>query len=142
MAQGLAHPDRWSGKPPDQQNIAARLSSLVNDAYTTLNNPVRRAFYILEREGFHHEGEESIDDPTLIMDILEQHENLEHAQSQEEVDAIRAENKDEYDAVVQRISELVEARNWQEVKNNSIALKYRQGIDLAAKAWPDKAQAH
>ncbi|KAL4243516.1 HscB family protein [Abortiporus biennis] len=142
VAQGVVHPDRWSGKPEDKQALASHASTLVNDAYTTLSNPVKRVFYILNREGFKSDGEASLEDPALLADIMEQHEALENAMSQEEVDVIRETNKEAFDDLVQVITGLVEAKDWPAVQKNAIALKYRQGIDTAAKSWPEKPHDH
>lgn len=80
-----------------QQDTAAQISTYVNHAYGTLGDPVKRAFYILRREGIPDvsESEQSLEDPTLIMDIMELRESIESAESQEVVDSIRDANKSE-----------------------------------------------
>lgn len=45
------HPDRFASKAPDEQAAATEKSSLLNDAYRTLRDPIRRTEYLLETEG-------------------------------------------------------------------------------------------
>ncbi len=45
------HPDRFAAKPPSEQAEATEKSSLLNDAYRALRDPIRRTEYLLELEG-------------------------------------------------------------------------------------------
>lgn len=45
------HPDRFASKPVDEQAVATEKSSLLNDAYRALRDPIRRTEYLLELEG-------------------------------------------------------------------------------------------
>ena len=45
------HPDRFAGKPAAEQEAALRESSLLNDAYRTLKDPIARTEYLLKLEG-------------------------------------------------------------------------------------------
>jgi molecular chaperone HscB len=45
------HPDRFAGKTPAEQKTALRESSLLNDAYRTLKDPIARTEYLLKLEG-------------------------------------------------------------------------------------------
>ena len=69
----------------------------MNHAYGTLGDPVKRAFYILQREGIPDisDSEQCVEDPSLIMDVMELRESIESAESQEVVDSIRAANASE-----------------------------------------------
>jgi molecular chaperone HscB len=46
------HPDRFSRKPLEEQNRALEATSVLNDGYRTLKDPVKRAEYLLAQEGF------------------------------------------------------------------------------------------
>ena len=112
--QRVIHPDKWSNKgevgyeiklshrsiidiysAQAAQNIAAELSSIVNKAYGTLTNPYTRAEYILQREGVTIGESDNVDDPALIMEVMEKREELDSAETQEEVDEIRRGNASE-----------------------------------------------
>jgi molecular chaperone HscB len=45
------HPDRFAAKPAAEQEAALAQSSLLNDAYRTLKNPIARTQYLLSLEG-------------------------------------------------------------------------------------------
>jgi molecular chaperone HscB len=45
------HPDRFAGKSAEDQEAALRESSLLNDAYRTLKDPIARTEYLLKLEG-------------------------------------------------------------------------------------------
>ncbi len=46
------HPDRYGRKPPVEQQFSEEATSLLNDAYRTLRDPVKRAEYVLKQHGF------------------------------------------------------------------------------------------
>jgi molecular chaperone HscB len=45
------HPDRFASKPVAEQEAALAQSSLLNDAYRTLKDPILRTQYLLKLEG-------------------------------------------------------------------------------------------
>ena len=45
------HPDRFAARPAAEQEAALRESSLLNDAYRTLKDPILRTQYLLTSEG-------------------------------------------------------------------------------------------
>lgn len=45
------HPDRFASRPAEEQEEALRQSSLLNDAYRTLKDPVLRTQYLLKLHG-------------------------------------------------------------------------------------------
>lgn len=94
------HPDRLSSLSSDgsvpveqQENYAKAWSALVNEAYKTLTNDVSRGEYLLSLRGVRIEEQDKMEDPALLMEILEVREGLEEAISEEEVQQIRQQNK-------------------------------------------------
>lgn len=45
------HPDRFASRPVEEQEEALRQSSLLNDAYRTLKDPILRTQYLLKLHG-------------------------------------------------------------------------------------------
>lgn len=45
------HPDRFASRPVSEQEEALRKSSLLNDAYRSLKDPILRTQYLLKRQG-------------------------------------------------------------------------------------------
>ncbi|ACO67240.1 predicted protein [Micromonas commoda] len=88
--QKTLHPDKFSTAPNVAREHSADQASLVNRAYATLRDPLRRAKYMLrafgagvaEESGMGDEqGSPAGDtiDPTLLMDVMETREAIERA---------------------------------------------------------------
>jgi len=76
--QGQLHPDRFASKSPHEQRVAVQYSAFVNQAYTTLREPLARAIYLLELQGMSAEqvSAEKIDGG-FLMEQMELREKLE-----------------------------------------------------------------
>ncbi len=75
-AQRACHPDRFVGKPEAERVAAIRRSQLVNDAYETLKNPLRRAEHLLEIQGIEALAEDAVAPPALLMEMMELREQV------------------------------------------------------------------
>jgi len=66
------HPDRFMQKPEVERQRALDMSSMLNDAYRTLKDPIKRAQYLLTLEGF-DVGEQRSKDvpPELLEEVFE-----------------------------------------------------------------------
>ncbi|TBU35251.1 hypothetical protein BD311DRAFT_709602 [Dichomitus squalens] len=140
--QGIVHPDRWVGKPPEHQAIASAMSSRINEALHRLSDPLRRAEYILAREGLAGEETDKLEDMDLLMEVMEAREGLASAESQEEVEEIRSQNQAKIEEVLKEIEDLVAEKNWDALRTAAVKLKYLQGIQSAAAAWPAVVHDH
>lgn len=113
--QRYIHPDVWSPHGEvcqstkseicanvyqDKVNVARDLSGVVNKAYSTLLWPLSRAQYILRDHGLDVSETDQVEDPELLMEILESREALEDAKDQRDVDGIRAQNAGQYRPVI------------------------------------------
>jgi molecular chaperone HscB len=66
------HPDRFMNKPPAEQQRALDMSSALNDARRTLQDPIQRANYLLKLEGFDIGEQKSKDvPPELLEEVFE-----------------------------------------------------------------------
>jgi len=66
------HPDRFSRKSAAEQAEALEATSLLNDSYRTLKDPVKRAEYLLKEEGFPIGEQRSKDvPPELLEEVFE-----------------------------------------------------------------------
>ena len=79
------HPDRFSRKSAAEQAEALDLTSLLNDSYRTLREPVKRAEYLLTEEGFPI-GEQGSKDvpPELLEEVFDLNMALEEMKSGDE----------------------------------------------------------
>jgi molecular chaperone HscB len=104
------HPDRFLLATPAERQRSLEATATLNDAYRTLRDPVARAAYLLEREGF--EPSKSAP-PELLEEIFELNMALEElrggdAGARPQVEAARAHLfalRDEADAALARHSE-------------------------------------
>ena len=66
------HPDRFGRKSPNEQAEALEATSILNDGYRTLRDPVKRAEYLLKEEGFPIGEQRSKDvPPELLEEVFE-----------------------------------------------------------------------
>lgn len=62
------HPDRFGRKSVEEQNQALEATSLLNDGYRTLRDPLKRAEYLLTEEGFPIGEQRSKDVPPELLE--------------------------------------------------------------------------
>lgn len=74
------HPDRFTRRPIEEQQLALDRTSILNDGLRTLKDPVRRAEYILKNNGFDI-GEQRTKDvpPELLEEVFELNMALEES---------------------------------------------------------------
>lgn len=85
----LLHPDRFARASAVEQQAALDASSLLNDAYRTLRDPIRRAEYVLKATGFNIGEQGTKDVPgDLLEEVFEFNMALEEA-DEDEVAAAR-----------------------------------------------------
>ena len=48
----LLHPDRYTRRSEQEKHYSLQASSILNDAYRVLRDPIRRSEYVLNQAGF------------------------------------------------------------------------------------------
>lgn len=84
------HPDRFAHHPEEQQK-AVQWSAQLNTAFETLNSPVKRASYLLELAAHPISLNTSIADTDFLMSQLELREQMDEANSVEQLVGLRLE---------------------------------------------------
>lgn len=138
----VAHPDRLVSKPGDEQEIGAQQSTIVNKAYETLRQPLQRALYLLQRVGgVNIEEDQSIQDPSFLMEVLELQEALENAQDQATVDEINATNQEHMQGVLQALDEAFAANplDTDRIRDLAMQLRYWTNIEKSIREWQPSA---
>lgn len=75
--QKSVHPDKFARGSSQEQMLAVKKSTLVNDAYQTLKNPLKRAEYMLTLRGVEQPSEQaSFSDNDFLMRQMELREML------------------------------------------------------------------
>lgn len=79
------HPDRFTRKSADEQSQALEATSVLNDGYRTLRDPIKRAEYVLTEEGFPIGEQRSKDvPPELLEEVFALNMALEELKSGDE----------------------------------------------------------
>ncbi len=82
--QRVVHPDRFAGASEQEQRLSMQSSTLINQAYETLRDPVLRGHYLLGLHGIEveHHAHQQQHDPAFLMEQMELREELADARSQ------------------------------------------------------------
>ncbi len=76
------HPDNFASASEQERRLSAQYAALINEAFTTLNDPMQRGRYMLSLLGI--STDEELDtrmDPEFLMQQIELREEMEAAQS-------------------------------------------------------------
>ena len=80
--QRLLHPDVYAQASDLERRLSVQGAAFVNEAYTTLKDPLKRAVYLLQLFTNHVETEGNRQlSPGFLMEQIELHESLEQAKS-------------------------------------------------------------
>ena len=104
--QTLVHPDKSAHLADAEQRLAMQRATLVNEAYQTLRNPLRRARYLLSLHGVDiQEENNTLMPPDFLMAQLEWREAVSEAQQARDAAAL-----DGLEARLQRETRELESR--------------------------------
>lgn len=68
----LLHPDRYTRRSEQERRFSLEASSILNDAYRVLKDPIQRAEYVLRQEGFAVGDQRNKDvPPELLEEVFE-----------------------------------------------------------------------
>jgi len=86
--QKTVHPDKFAHASKQEQLVAVKKSTLVNDAYQTLKNPIKRAEYMLTLRKVDMPSEQaSFSDNSFLMRQMELREMLAEVKYSDDVNA-------------------------------------------------------
>lgn len=81
--QKVVHPDRFAAAGEQSRRLSLQSATLVNEAYETLRDPLKRAFYLLQLNGLASDDQQhTLKDPSFLMQQMELREGLEEIRSQ------------------------------------------------------------
>ncbi|KAL2757516.1 hypothetical protein ACRALDRAFT_2039929 [Sodiomyces alcalophilus JCM 7366] len=132
--QAKAHPDLH---PADLKARAEATSARINEAYKTLSNPLLRAQYLLSLRGVDVSNDETlrVEDPNLLMMVLEARETIEEAQDEAELEQPRAENDERIRASEAVLEDAFARDDIDAAKREAVKLRYWVNIKDSLDAW-------
>ncbi len=120
------HPDRYVSSPDRERRIALQYSSYINEAYTCLKSPLKRAHYLLIRQGVERDSAHTMSsDPEFLMQQMQWRESLAQISKKEEPDQALEKLREEID---QQLSDL-----QRQFANDYLAGNYTQALQLVEK---------
>lgn len=132
--QARAHPDLH---PQADKKRAEALSARINEAYKTLQNPLLRAQYLLSLRGIEVAEDETakVEDPDLLMEVLEAREMIEEAGSEEELVGLKEENEERIRQSLEVLEQAFEDDDLSVAKSEAVKLRYWMNIRESIEAW-------
>ena len=132
--QAKAHPDRHAGADKAR---AEGTSALINEAYKTLQDPLRRAQYLLSLHGIDVAEDETakVEDPELLGEVLEVREMIEGAEQEADLAELKSANGKRVQDSVAVLAGMFEQGDLDGAKNEAVKLKYWINIKQALDEW-------
>lgn len=119
------HPDRFVAKPAEERARASSEAAALNDAYRTLKDPLSRAFYLATLKGVDLPGDsKTIDDPDLLMEVMDAREELQEASSVGEVDALARFAREDLEKALAELPRLFQANDKTAIRKALLRLRY------------------
>ncbi|KAF7094887.1 hypothetical protein CFC21_097163 [Triticum aestivum] len=110
--QKKLHPDLVHSKSEKERDFAAGQSALVIEAYRTLSKPLPRALYLLQLEGIHVDEEKTINDPELLMEMMEIREAVSEAGDSQTLKKIQSQMKSKLETWAKSFQEAFNKRDF------------------------------
>ncbi|WWC72017.1 Fe-S protein assembly co-chaperone HscB [Kwoniella pini CBS 10737] len=129
------HPDKFISKGEKIINLARDLSGRVNEAYNVLGDELKRTEYLLSINEKSTEETDKLDDPMILAEILEAREELEEANTFEEIERIRTVNHEKVEYMIKQLHSAFSETppNLDLAKELAVQLRYWRGLENAAK---------
>ena len=116
---------------------AEALSSRINEAYKTLQNPLLRAQYLLSLRGIEVAEDETakVEDPELLMEVLEAREQIEEAQHEDHLVDMKTANEERISESTRIIDQAFRDDDLEAAKSEAVKLRYWINIRESIEGW-------
>ena len=129
--QKQVHPDKFANASDQEKRLSMQQTSWINEAQTTLKDPVLRATYLLKLKGVDINLEnETTMDTGFLMQQLEMRERLENISSEPDpldaLDALAKETRANMDDVMKGFADSYQADQFDEAREWVRKLQFMQ----------------
>ena len=108
----------------------------VNEAYKTLQDPLKRAQYLLSLRGIDVEDESAkLEENELLMEVMEAREAVEEAESEEGLVNVREDNNAKIDESVIGLDQAFSDGDMDRAAQEAIRLRYWMNIEESIQGW-------
>jgi molecular chaperone HscB len=123
--------------PQVDKKRAEALSARINEAYKTLQNPLLRAQYLLSLSGIEVAEDETakVDDPELLMEVLEAREQIEEAEREEDLVGMKKENDERIVESTRILAGAFKDNDMGLAKSETVKLRYWNNIKDSIDSW-------
>lgn len=123
--QSEYHPDKFGTRSEQERSLSEELSSFINKAYTTLNNPYERGVYLLKLYNIDmKESEKHQLDRKFLMEIMELNEELVEIRDAEELTKFETENDKKIKKISNDIAQAFFSEQFEKAKLELQRMKY------------------
>jgi molecular chaperone HscB len=124
--QRTFHPDRFATKSAKEKAYSLQQTTSLNEAYETLKDPMKRAFYLLALAGHEVPGQEgqTVSDPELLMEAMEMRESLSEAESADQVDEMVSGVQTQIKGCIEALSSAFGSDDADRAATQALRLKY------------------
>ncbi|XP_013189578.2 iron-sulfur cluster co-chaperone protein HscB [Amyelois transitella] len=126
--QKYLHPDKFGARDKAEREVSEEYSSLVNEAYKTLLEPMARGIYMLKLKGKSIPETTEVDN-AFLMEIMEKNEEVENAETEEEIMKLNQENKAVINDLQKKVSAAFFEGDLEKVVKLLSEMKYYTSID-------------
>lgn len=132
--QAVAHPDRH---PAALKTRAEATSARINEAYKALLNPLLRAQYLLSLRGIDVAEDETakVEDPELLMEVLDAREEIENAQEEAELEELKSVNNERIEESEKVLDTAFREDNIDVAKGEAVRMRYWVNIKESLDNW-------
>jgi molecular chaperone HscB len=123
--------------PQSDKKRAEALSSRINEAYKTLQNPLLRAQYLLSLRGIELAEDETakVEDPELLMEVLDAREAIEEAEKEEDLEEMKEVNEARIRASEEVLEKAFAKDDVESAKREAVRLRYWVNIRESIDGW-------
>ncbi|SMR42307.1 unnamed protein product [Zymoseptoria tritici ST99CH_1A5] len=137
--QQKSHPDLF---PPAEKPRAEALSMLINEAYRTLQDPLRRAEYLLSLQGVDLDDESAkLGDQAageggeLLMEVMEAREAVDEVEDEAGLEALKSDNEERMKGSVAGLEAAFAEGNLEAARREAVRLRYWKNIEESIRGW-------